>query len=157
MPNPKDGNGFSLVEALIAAALLAGAITALAHLLTRAVEQLLRTERVTLAMVLAQSKIEQLRAVPFAFDADGMRVDSAALASSAADALLEDSPPHVERLDRFGQLLPDGAEATYVRRWAIVSAPLDPDTVTISACVFAAGTDVRMSDACVWTIRTRQP
>jgi Tfp pilus assembly protein PilV len=157
MPTFKPAQGFSLLEALIAAALLAGAITALAHLLTRAVEQVWRSERAIITLVLAQAKLEQLRATPFAFDEDGLRIDDALLAPSAANALLEDSPPHVEALDRFGEILPAGQSPTYIRRWSISAAGMDADTVTLAACVRPAAADARWSEACVWTLRTRRP
>jgi type II secretory pathway pseudopilin PulG len=157
MPKSTNADGFSLIEALMAAALLAGTITVLAQLVTRSVDQLWRSDRVVLATTLAQAKLEQLRAAAFAFDETGVRVDDALLAPSAADALVQDSPPHVEALGRFGELLPAGIEPVYIRRWSIAAAPLDADTLTLSACVRPAAGDAPLIEACVWTTRTRQP
>ena len=149
--------GFSLLEALMAAALLAGAIGSLAHLVTRSAEQSQRSERLTVAQTLAQAKLEQLRAALFAFDASGARIDSPALIPSAADALVEDSPPHVERLDRFGSVVPDATPPTYLRRWLIATQPLDSDTLIIASCVMAVARRSAGDDACVWGVRTRRP
>jgi type II secretory pathway pseudopilin PulG len=149
-------DGFSLLEALIAATLLAGAIAGLAQLVTRAAEQAGRAARVTVATTLAQSKLEQLRAAAFQFDVNGARLDDVALALSAGDALRRDAPPHVEALGRFGEVLPQETTPTYVRRWSVATAPNDPDTVIVAVCVLPA-THARQADTCVWTTRTRQP
>jgi type II secretory pathway pseudopilin PulG len=149
--------GFSLLEALVAAALLAGGVTALAHLLARSAGQISRSEDVTLALVLAQAKLEQLRAAVYAFDEDGQRVDDGLLDPSAPDALGQDSPPHVEALDRFGAILADGQRPVFIRRWSIVPAALDPDTLTLGVCVRPTDRDAEATQTCVWTIRTRQP
>lgn len=148
--------GFSLLEVLVASALLAGAIGVVAALVTRAAEQSGRSQRVTIATTLAQAKLERLRAATFRFDGNGGRVDAAELAPSAADALRQDAPPHVEGLDRFGDHLPPGARPAYFRRWSITTAPDDPDTLVLAVCVVPA-TEARQADVCVWTIRTRQP
>ena len=148
--------GFSLIEALIASALLAGAIATLAQLVMRSAAQTARAEHATVASVLAQAKLEELRALPFRFDANGVRIEDAALAPSAADSLAADSPPHVDALDRFGQPVAPGDPPAYVRRWSIAAAPLDPDTLVLAACVLPAGIP-RLTDTCVWGIRVRRP
>jgi type II secretory pathway pseudopilin PulG len=148
--------GFSLIEALIATALLAGAIAALAQLVMRSAEQTTRAEHATIASVLAQAKLEELRALPFRFDANGVLIEDPALAPSAADSLDADSPPHVEALDRFGQPVAAGEIPVYIRRWSIAVAPLDPDTIVLAACVLPAGIP-RLTDTCVWGIRVRRP
>ena len=151
-----SANGFSLLEALIAAALLAGAIGSLAHLVTRSAEQSLRSEALTVALTLAQAKLEELRAYAFSFDAGGARIDSPMLAPSAADALAQDSPPHVEALDRFGQVVAGDAVPAYRRRWLIAPQPLDADTLFIASCVVPGVSGSAPGDACVWGIRTRR-
>jgi Tfp pilus assembly protein PilV len=156
MPHIKAASGFSFLEALIAAALVAGAIATLAHLVMRAAEQTSRSEQATVAAVLAQAKLEELRAMAFRYEMNGNRVDDPALAPSAPNTLVDDSPPHVEALDRFGQAVEAGAVPAYVRRWSIATAPLDPDTLILAACV-APTAAKGPSDACVWGIRVRRP
>jgi prepilin-type N-terminal cleavage/methylation domain-containing protein len=58
--------GFSLVECLIATALLASAIPALGHLIAVAVGTAATARHATVAALLAQRKLEELRTMPFA-------------------------------------------------------------------------------------------
>jgi type II secretory pathway pseudopilin PulG len=156
MWNIRLAAGFSLIEALLASALVAGAITTLAQLVMQSAEQTARAEHATIASVLAQAKLEELRSLAFRFDANGTRVGDPALAPSAADSLIADSPPHVEGLDRFGQPVGPGEVPAYVRRWSIALAPLDPDTLVLAACVLPASVP-RLLNTCVWGVRVRRP
>jgi Tfp pilus assembly protein PilV len=157
MQHDATARGFSLLEALIAAALFAGAIGVLAHLVIRSVDQSLRAEQKTAALVLAQAKLEQLRGVPFAYDDGGARVDHPDLAVSPDDSLTSNAPPYVEMLDRFGEFVAPGTSASYVRRWSITSSGDAPDTLTIAVCVNASREGVDAGPSCVWSMRTRQP
>ena len=149
--------GFSLLETLIASALLAGAIAVLAHLVVRAVDQSLLAEQRAAALTLAQAKLEQLRAVPFQYGEGGVRIDDPALAASPGDSLTVDTPPYVESLDRFGAFVPAGTGPTFVRRWSIAIRDDDRDTLTVAVCVSVARVDAGPGSSCVWTMRTRQP
>jgi type II secretory pathway pseudopilin PulG len=138
--------GFSLLEALIAAALVAGAIAVLMHLVMRATAQSLNTETATVAATLAQAKLEELRAARFAFDAAGARVQSASLASSS------------DALGRFGE--PDTVETAvaFARRWSVDELAGDEDTLVLTVCVDAVSHRLTVvNPECVWAIRTRQP
>lgn len=157
MPRLREA-GFSILEALIAATIFAVAIVTLVQLVMQSAGQSVRTELATVALTLAQSKLEALRAVPFDFDANGLRREGAQLALSPADAHDRDVPPYIEALDRFSALLPRGAPAAYLRRWSITNAEQDVDTRVLIVCVTPVGiraAAVRAS--CVWGIRTRQP
>jgi type II secretory pathway pseudopilin PulG len=147
--------GFSLLEALIAATLFAGAIGSLVYVVTQSAAQSSHAQRAVVAATLAQSKLEELRAAEFAFDSAGVRIDSAMLAP-APDTMSEDSPPHVELLDRHGASVSGQDAPTFRRRWSVAQGA-DLDTLTIAVCVFS--TDVRTNgvDACVWTLRVRRP
>ena len=150
--------GFSILEALIASALLAGAITVLLHLITISAEQAARTELSATAGVLAQAKLEQLRAFPFAFDPAGVPLDVPALAPSPDDAHLTSTPPYVEQFDRFGAPVEGDTVPNYVRRWSISRYEDDPNTLLLTVCVEVSGRRGSGAvPACVWTIRTRQP
>lgn len=158
MPHAKADDGFTLLEALIASIVLAGALVTLAHVVSIGVEQSTAMRRTMAAQVLAQSKLEELRALPWRF-ADGARVSSAALAPSPAQSLTSDMAGWVDTLDRFGA--PAGARQpqTHRRRWSIATWATDPDTLILQVCVFPSSEHAvaAMADACVAAIRTRQP
>lgn len=160
MPNPQAGDGFTLVEALIASVLVAGALVTLAHLISAGVTQSHSMRRTLTSLVLAQSKLEELRALPWRFAADEMRISSAALAASPAGSLAGDVGGYVEALDRFGAVADERRPETYRRRWSIAQWPTpNPDTLVLQVCVFsssAAGA-AAAADACVAAIRTRKP
>jgi len=150
--------GFSLLEALIAALLVAIAVVGLSHLLTVGAAQAFRTRESAIALMLAQAKLEELRGLAWRFDLTGARVSSPQLETSPPLTLLQDHEQCFETLDRFAA--PSGRDDAphYRRRWAV--APLDsadPDTVAVQVCVFSTGRPGAAAEACVWTIRTRQP
>jgi type II secretory pathway pseudopilin PulG len=149
-----SARGFTLIEALIAAALLIGPVAILAQLLIGSIAQSVNAEQATAALTLAQAKLEALRAAPFDFDANGVRVDSPLLAASPPNALTVDTPPYVDALDRFGaETL---ALPAFVRRWAVTPRPGDPDTLELAVCVSATATRL-VYPQCVWSLRTRRP
>jgi type II secretory pathway pseudopilin PulG len=153
----RRAGGFTLIEALIAAAILSSAVITLSYVVIQSATQSVRAQRLMTASTLAQAKLEELRAAEFRFDATGTRVTSPALAPSP-DTLASESSSHVEMLDRFGAAAAEGTVAVYRRRWSITAAALDPDTLTIAACVIAVDSrGPNGADACVWTHRTRQP
>jgi len=150
--------GFALVEALIAALLVATAVVGLTHLVTVGLTQALRTRQSAAALTLAQAKLEELRGLTWHFDADGTRVSSPELAASPPSTLLQDLDGWVERLDRFGAPGAPGEVTPYQRRWAIaLFDAADLDTLVLQVCVFTTGRPGAAADACVWTLRTRKP
>ena len=159
MAPARHASGFSLIEAVIGASLVAAVVMGLAHVVTVSNAQSARARRALVALSLAQSKLEYLRSLAWDFDAAGVRVSSNELALSPGDSLRQDSPPYVEVLDDFGAVAPDGAAGSYVRRWAVGLADADdPETLLLSVCVFSMS-QVRagLADACVWTARARRP
>jgi type II secretory pathway pseudopilin PulG len=154
---PHSARGFALIEALIAALLIAIAVAGLSHLVTVGLAQSLRTQQSTAAFVLAQAKLEELRGLTWRFNIDGTRASSAALAATPPDTLTQNIAGWVERLDRFGAPGAPDALTHYWRRWAITLIDAaDPDTLLLQVCVVtnAAGA---AADSCIWTARTRQP
>jgi len=155
-------SGFSLLEALIATVLLASAVVGLAHLVTLGAAQTRSSRHASTALVMAQSRLEQLRALGWTYSADGTRISSPALAPSPARSLFEDRAGWVDYLDMFGVPVTEASgTANYRRRWAVsrVSAA-EEDTLQLQVCVFAfrRGRDPdAIADACVSTIRTRKP
>jgi type II secretory pathway pseudopilin PulG len=150
--------GFALVEALIAALLVATVVVGLTQLVTVSLAQSVKTRQSTAALTLAQAKLEELRSLAWHFDADGARVSSPKLDVSPPATLLQDLNDWVEKLDRFGAPdVPDDV-THYWRRWAV--SPLeavDLDTLALQVCVFTDGRPGVAADACVWTLRTRKP
>ena len=123
--------GFSLVEVVIAAGLVAGAFAALAQVLALSIATNVAARGGSAATVLAVQKMEQLRALPW-----GARA------------------PGVDYLDRIGNVLGEGGAsppgAVYTRRWSV---ELSGDGNDIVLKVGAAG---GRSTSRLVTIRTRQ-
>jgi type II secretory pathway pseudopilin PulG len=172
-------SGFSLIETLIALGLVTGAVIALAHLFALSTSSNLDSKSMTYAAVLAQQKVEELRALAFGFGADGLSVtdiesDTASdattggtgLSPSPMGALGQNTPGYVDHLDGSGSKLGGGVAppggAMYTRRWSIEPLPADPAraiviqvNVTRHGRVVAAST--RPGDVRLVTVRTRKP
>src|SRR5262245_36266331 len=132
--------GFTLIETLLALAVLAGALVTLGQLIATGAAQASAARRTTTALVLAQSKLDELRALPFRFAVDGSRVDSAALAVSADTSLTEDVAGWIEALDRFGAVVNDRRLLHYRRRWSVrLLNGIDVDTLVLQVCVLGPG------------------
>ena len=127
MRDSTDDRGFSLIESLIACALLSTALLSIGHLSTAAIVLLTDSRGRTEATLLAVSKLEELR-------------------SSAAPAAGAD------RVDTTGQPAPNGSPRVFERRWSI--APVSPDTSIVTVVVApspgGAGRDVRVAGG--WTV-----
>jgi type II secretory pathway pseudopilin PulG len=153
-----DSRGFTLIEALIAALLVAIAIGGFAQLLMVGSTQVFRTRQSATALTLAQAKLEEFRGFTWRFDPDGQRVSAAELAPSPPSTLQHDQPGYVEPLDRFGAPAAGEGRTHYRRRWAV--APIDaadPDTLSLQVCVFSDAGAGEAADTCVWALRTRKP
>jgi Tfp pilus assembly protein PilV len=95
-------SGLSLIEAMIATALLTTALVVLAQLLTSAVTSNIAAGKDTAAIVLASQKLEELR-------------------SSATRP-----PAGTDGVDQWGVVLgagPNAARGMFVRRWTIDALP----------------------------------
>jgi len=146
--------GFTLIEVVIALALLAAATLSVAQLIvatTRAVQ----TGRIrTAAVTLAASRLEELHSLTWALDAAGNSVTDSStnlaseqpgtggtgLAPSPPGALDENTSGFVDFLDGGGRWLSAGPAAPpgaiFVRRWAIEPAvDASPDTLAIQVVV----------------------
>jgi type II secretory pathway pseudopilin PulG len=137
----RSSAGFTLVEALVATALIATAAVTLAHLLALGVRQSATHRTALEALVAARSKLEALRSLTWSYS-----VAATDLAVSPAGSLFNDTPGHVDYPGPF------------VRRWAVTRRdPADADVVVIDVCVFAAARRGAAPEACVSSIRTRRP
>jgi len=113
--------GTSLVEVIVATALLATSLVAVAQLFAVAIGSNIASQRTTVTTALAAQKLEQLRS-------------ATALTRSPPGALDEDTPGHVDYVDAWGNASderdpPDGAR--YVRRWSAAPLPADPENTLI--------------------------
>lgn len=128
MPDTFDDKGFTLLESLIACAVLATALLAIGHLTTNAFARLADSRSRTLATMIAVAKLEELGA------------DAAPVAGNdIVDGLGE--PIQVESSRRFDC------------RWSVV--PISPDvqilTVVVTPRPGASGREVRLTGG--WTRR----
>jgi prepilin-type N-terminal cleavage/methylation domain-containing protein len=156
--------GFTLVEVLVASTLVVSALAGFAHLIALAVARSHAVRDAGAAQALAQGKLEELRGVPWTYDAAGAPVSDPALAESPANTLAVDVGGWSDALDAAGEAVAatDGHHAVYRRRWSIGRFnAIDADTLVLRVCVHAlvsASAPGRgLPDACVSTVRTRKP
>ena len=152
--------GFTLVETLIATGVLVTAIAGLAQLFAWSVRFTRDSGQFGAALVTAQDKLESLRSLAFTYDAAGNAIIDPRLHESPATSLGENTDRYHDWIDESGRVVA-AAAATRVRRWRITDiAADDPAAVAIEVCVFDAPSRDREpidADACVSTIRVRQP
>ena len=181
-----DARGFSLIEVMVATGLLTTALVALAQLLAMSVTANTAAKNTTFATVLAEQKLEQLRALTWGFDENGLPLSDSTtdtavdpedpnsgtgLSPSPAAALQEDTPGYVDYVDRWGKIVgkdaddaPDGA--IYFRRWSVEPLPTNPNNTLIIQVLVGPirprgandeGAVARMSEeARVITVKTRK-
>jgi len=130
----KKAGGFVLAEVLVAIALLTGAVTTLALLVSKSTAANMSAKRATLATLLATDKLEELRSVPF---------DDAALGASPPDSLTTD------REGFFDVPIP-GCR----RRWSMTRLPsTTSEPVVVAVAVTWADSSPR---AVITTLRVRR-
>lgn len=160
MSSPVSPRGFTLVETLVATGILITALAGVAQLFVLGTQLTKGASATGLALIAAQDKLESLRGLTFAYSPLGQPLTDLALQPSPASSLGEDLPPYVDWVDSSGQARPDADGAALVRRWRITPlATTTPDAIAIEVCVFQArgAGDVQAADACLSTLRTRQP
>lgn len=114
---PHSGRGSSLLEALIAVALIAGAVAAVAELAAQSVRSLAASKDRSISTAIAMQKIEQLLAQPVP------------PSDSPAGSLDADSAGCVDYIDARGLPADAGPEfggVVYARRWAVVRLERNP-------------------------------
>jgi prepilin-type N-terminal cleavage/methylation domain-containing protein len=152
--------GFSLIEVMVASAILACAVLSVAQVMAVATSSTAGARGVSEATMLAWQKVDELRGLAFTYDIAGGPVTDDALAPSPGGTLSGDASGYVEYLDAFGQRLDDGALSTgpggarYRRRWAIALSSGDPDAVVLRVRVLDVARDEELASAA--TIRTRR-
>lgn len=153
--------GFTLVETLIATGLLITAMAGLAQLFALSVRSTRDSGQFGVALAAAQDKLESLRALRFGYDEAGATVTDPRLRGTPVASLSGDVEGCVDWLDGSGAGLADAHGAAYVRRWRITTMASDePEAIAIDVCVFdirSADRDPHHADACLATLRVRQP
>lgn len=153
--------GFTLVETLVATGILVTALAGIAQLFILSTHLTRQANTAGAALVAAQDKLETLIAAPFDYDSTGGVVTDAGLELSPPSSLDEDIDPFVDWIDASGAPSDTADDSVFVRRWRVSAMSSGaPDSVGVEVCVFrmpADGVTARAADACLSTIRTRQP
>jgi type II secretory pathway pseudopilin PulG len=123
MIDVNTARGTTLVEAVIAIGILAGAVVALAGLASVAIRQAAIARERSVATVLALQKMESVSR------------DVAAAPTSPADAWAVDTPGYVEYLDSRGNPLAGRGGGTFVRRWSVAPLPSSANLLAIQVAV----------------------
>ena len=153
-------HGFTLLETVVATSILVTTLAAVAQLFILGAHLTRQAGASGRALVAAQDKLESLRGQAFTYDPGGSPVTAAALQPSSSTTLGEDTEPYVDWIAADAMATQTAEGAVMVRRWGVSSlGATTPDAIAIEVCVFRVpgGTDPRGADACMSTIRTRQP
>jgi prepilin-type N-terminal cleavage/methylation domain-containing protein len=113
-----DDRGFSLLEVLMAMGIIVLVITSVSQLFAAAIASNMAARARTLSALLAAQKLEELRALTFAFGPDGTPITDSGLSPSPSDSLDHSVAGYSDYLDRFGHGS-DDKNAAFVRRWSI--------------------------------------
>jgi prepilin-type N-terminal cleavage/methylation domain-containing protein len=170
MPPAKSSSssqrGFSLVEVVFSIALLTVVSLGVAQLFAASTNANRVARSRTSTTVLAEQKMEQIRSLSWGFDLLGQglpvtdtttnlavyphRDDGAGLNPSPSDTLLKNTPGYVDYLDASGAWIGTGenpmAGAVYIRRWAIIPLPTNPNnTLVIQVIATTVADEARIS------------
>jgi prepilin-type N-terminal cleavage/methylation domain-containing protein len=169
--------GFTLVEVLIALALLTTVSIAVARLFAVAATAGAAARDQTSTVILASAKLEQLRSLTWAYDPSASspipRSDTTAnlsvdppddsgpgLMASPAGTLTSSMPPFVDYLDLQGRWVGNGTAppsgAVFIRRWSVQPLPQDPyRTLILTVRVTTVAAEARR-DRSPWRARSGQ-
>lgn len=145
-----DESGFSLVEVMVATGLLVTALVTLAQLFVISTRSNLGSHNTTYAAVLAEQKLEELRALAWGYDTQGLPLSDTTtdttvspetptggtgLTVSPSTTLQSNTAGYVDYVDAFGNKLGSGANppnrAIYTRRWSITPLPTNPNNTLV--------------------------
>ncbi len=156
--HPRSERGASLVEAVIAAAVVTTIAAGVAHLITWARHEAWSAGRRSVAVIAAEQKVEQLRSLAWYTDPGGANVSDqttnlaeephtsggSGLQPSPGGTLAQSTVGFVDYLDAHGRWCGTGAQpprcAIFVRRWAVRSFDPDPaDSRVLAVLVIPVG------------------
>jgi type II secretory pathway pseudopilin PulG len=115
----RTDHGTTLVEAVVAIAILAGAVVALAGLSSVATRNSALARERSVATILAFQKMEALCR------------DVSSAPASPANAWAVDTPGYLEYLDAHGNVVGGRGGGVYVRRWSVTPLPSDANLLAI--------------------------
>lgn len=173
--------GFSIVEVVVAILLLMTVALGVAQLFAVGTQANWRAKNQTSTAILAAQKMEQLKALTWSFDTEGLPVSDVStrldlpmpagggtgLNPSPANSLAADTAGYVDYLDVHGAYLgtdPTPA-AAYCRRWAVQPLPLNPNNtlifqVRVIPIAQVADADARAvparEEALIFSVKTRK-
>lgn len=140
--------GFTILEVVICAGLLATLAAGGSYLVARAVQDTEAVRARTVATIAALQKMEQLRALAWDVDVDtatDLTLDNpgpggSGLQPSPAGTLDADAPGYVDYLSGEGLWVPAAAagSAVFARRWSVAVHPGDADTLVLRVVVTRA-------------------
>ena len=142
--------GSTLVEVLVATAITLTGVIAMAQLFMISTMNNTSSRSDTFSTVLAEQKLEQLRALAYGFDMSGLPVTDnesdtsvsppaasggTGLSPSPQTSLQENTAGFVDHLDMHGAVVgndvaPPGT-AVYTRRWSIEPLPTNPNNTVV--------------------------
>jgi len=149
----RQARGASLVDAVIASAIVITVTAGLAQLLVWTRRSAFEAGTNATALWLAVQKMEQLRSLSWYVDASGLAVSDqttnlspdppsgggSGLRPSPADALQSNTPGYVDYLDGQGRWCGTGRTvpgcAAFVRRWAVAPSADDPEILLLGVTV----------------------
>ena len=143
-------SGFSLIEVMVATGLLVTALVTLAQLFVISTRSNIGSHNTTYASVLAEQKLEELRALAWGYDTQGLPLSDTTtntavtpetptggtgLTPSPSTALQSNTTGYVDYVDQFGNKLGTGQnppqQAIYTRRWSITPLPTNPNNTLV--------------------------
>jgi prepilin-type N-terminal cleavage/methylation domain-containing protein len=155
--NSSDESGFSLIEVIVATAIMAVSLVSLAQLFAISTRTNRTARTSTYAAILAEQKMEQLRALTWGFDLLGLPISdmttnasafeatgacagatnggSVGLTPSPGNTLAADTDGYVDYVDGNGCGLGGGTDppagTVYIRRWSIEPLPTNPNNTIV--------------------------
>jgi type II secretory pathway pseudopilin PulG len=157
-------SGFTLLETVVATSVLVTALAGLAQLFALTARSTQEAGDQGAALAAAQNQIEVLRSLAFSYGPLGEAVTDAALTLCDSASLEADTAGCADYLDAAGAIVDparDAHGAVWTRRWRVTAIdPWAPEALAIEVCVFRWPANDRSpvtADACLATVRTRQP
>lgn len=142
--------GSTLIEVLVATLIMVTGMIAMSQLFLVSTANNTGSRSDTYSTVLAEQKMEQLRALAYGFDLAGLPVSDVdtdtsvsppaanggtGLQPSPASALQTNTPGFVDHVDGHGTIVGNGvnapAAAVYTRRWSVEPLPTNPNNTII--------------------------
>jgi prepilin-type N-terminal cleavage/methylation domain-containing protein len=170
-------SGFSLVEVVVSMAILTTVSLGVAQLFAASTNANRVAHHRTSTTAMAEQKMEQIRSLDWGFDLQGQglpvtdtttnlaeyphRDNGSGLNPSPADTLLTNTAGFVDYLDANGAWVGTGAEPTagavYIRRWAIIPLPTNPNNTLVLQVLVTSVADEARLDLTDLPRRPRQP